>query len=181
MAYKFLYRSSRCSRFLVVVTMLLCLVSLPSCMIQFKMNGASIDYSKIHSIAIADFPNNAALVYPQLSNDLSEGIRNVYERQTRLQVGRKSGDLELEGEITGYELSQMAISADSYAAETKLTITIHVHFTNNVNPEESFDKNYSAYQTFDSNKLLTEVQEELCATMITELADNIFNDTVAKW
>lgn len=171
----------RIGQLLGILLALLAVVTLPSCMIQFKMNGAAIDYSKIHSISITDFPNNAALVYPALSNDLSEGIRNVFERQTRLEVGRKGGDLELEGEITDYEITQMAISADSYAAETKLTIKIHVHFTNNVNPEDSFDKTYSAYQTFDANKLLTEVQEELCATMITELADNIFNDTVAKW
>ena len=39
----------------------------------------------------------------------------------------------------------------------------------------------SAYQTFDSSRLLTDVQDELCATMITELAENIYNDTVAKW
>lgn len=152
-----------------------------SCAISFKFNGASIDYTTTKSISIADFPNNAALVYPPLSNDLSEGIRDLYQRQTRLQVNRKSGDLELEGEITGYEITQMAIAADSYSAETKLTLTVRVRFINNVRPEESFEKSYSAYQTFDSSRMLTDVQEELCATMIKEIAENIYNDTVAKW
>lgn len=155
--------------------------TLHSCVISYKFNGASIDYSKVHSIAIADFPNNAALVYAQLSNNLSEGIRDIYSRQTRLQVVRKDGDLELEGEITGYTLTPMAISADSYSAETKLTITVKVRFTNNVAPEESFEKTYSAFQTFDSSQLLTDVQEELCNVMIKEIAENIYNDTVAKW
>ncbi|MCQ2324017.1 MAG: LPS assembly lipoprotein LptE [Paludibacteraceae bacterium] len=154
---------------------------LQGCVISYKFNGASIDYATTHSIAVADFPNNAALVYPPLSSDLSEGIRDLYQRQTRLQVLRKGGDLELEGEITGYTLTPMSISADSYSAETRLTITVQVHFTNNVNPEESFDKTYTSYQNFDSSKLLTDVQEELCATMIKEIAENIYNDTVAKW
>ena len=87
----------------------------------------------------------------------------------------------MEGEITGYTLTPMAISADSYSSETKLTLTIKVRFTNNVAPEESFEKTYSAYQTFDSSRLLSDVQEELCNTMITEIAENIYNDTVAKW
>ena len=152
-----------------------------SCAISFKFNGASIDYTTTKSISVADFPNNAALVYPPLSNDLSEGIRDLYQRQTRLQVNRKGGDLELEGEITGYDIAQMAIAADSYAAETKLTLTVHVRFINNVRPEESFEKSYSAYQTFDSSRMLTDVQEELCATMIKEIAESIYNDTVAKW
>ena len=157
------------------------LLLLNSCIISYKFNGASIDYAKVHSISIADFPNNAALVYAQLSITLSEGIRDIYSRQTRLSVLRKGGDLELEGEITGYTLTPMAISADSYSSETKLTLTIKVRFTNNVNPEESFEKTYSAFQTFDSSRLLSDVQEELCNVMVTELAENIYNDTVAKW
>lgn len=154
---------------------------LAACSISYKFNGASIDYAKIKTISIADFPNNAALVYPPLSNNLSEGIRDIYQRQTRLQILRKGGNLELEGEITGYTLTPMAIAADSYSAETKLTITVRVRFTNNIAPDESFEKTYTAYQTFDSSRMLTDVQEELCATMITEIAENIYNDTVARW
>jgi hypothetical protein len=149
--------------------------------VSYKFNGASINYQTTKSISIADFPNNAALVYPQLSNMLSETIRDQYVRQTRLQVLTKGGNLELEGEIVGYELTPMAISADSYASETKLTLTVKVSFTNNVAPEESFERTYSAFQVFDATKLLTDVQEELCNTMVAEIAENIYNDTVARW
>ncbi|MBR4520374.1 MAG: LptE family protein [Paludibacteraceae bacterium] len=165
----------------ICLTMVAITVTLSSCLISYRFNGASIDYSKTQSISIADFPNNAALVNPNLSNALSEGIRDLYSRQTRLQVLRRGGDMELEGEIVDYNLTPMAIAANSMAAETKLTIVIKVRFTNNKAPEESFEKTYSAFQTFDSSKLLTDVQDELCATMITELSENIYNDTVAKW
>jgi hypothetical protein len=154
---------------------------LQGCVISYKFNGASIDYAKVHSISIADFPNNAALVYAQLSNILSEGIRDIYSRQTRLTILPKGGDLELEGEITGYTLTPMAISADSYSAMTKLTLTVKVRFTNNIAPEESFEKTYSAFQTFESSQLLSDVQDELCGNMVTEIAESIYNDTVAKW
>lgn len=164
-----------------ILSLIAVLLLMPGCAISYKFNGASIDYSTTHSISIADFPNMAALVYPPLSNDLSEGIRDLFARQTRLEILRKNGDLELEGEITGYDIAQMAIAADSYASETKLTITVRVRFTNNKKPEDSFEKTYTAFQTFDANKLLTDVQDELCATMITEIAENIYNDTVAKW
>jgi len=163
--------------FIVCSLIILCC----SCKINMTFNGASIDYTKTHSISISDFPNHAPLVNPTLSNNLTEGIRDIFTRQTRLTVQRQSGDLELEGEIVGYQLTPMAISADSYSAETKLTVTVKVVFTNNVNPEESFEKSYSAFQTFDSNLLLTDVQDELCETIITEIAENIYNDTVAKW
>ena len=174
-------RSSRSlSRLVILAWCFLCFF-LSSCAISYKMNGANINYQTTQSISIADFPNNAPLVNPTLSNALTEGIRDLFQRQTRLQMLRKGGDLEIEGEITGYTVTQGAISADSYASEGKLTITVVVHFTNNVNPEESFDKTYTSYQTYDSNLLLTDIQDELCNAMITEFAENIFNDTVARW
>lgn len=169
------------SNFLKTCILLALTLAINSCSISYKFNGASIDYSKTHSISVADFPNNAALVYAPLSNNLSDAIRDIYQRQTRLEVLRRGGNLELEGEITGYTLTPMAVSADSYAAETKLTLTVRVRFTNNVAPEESFEKTYSAYQTFDSSRMLNDVQDELCNTMITEIAESIYNDTVAKW
>ena len=168
-------------RLVIFTSVYLCLFSFQSCSISYKFNGANINYQTTHTISIADFPNNAPMVNPSLSNNFSESLRDLYQRQTRLQILRKGGDLELEGEIIGYDLTQGAISTDSYASESKLTVRVNVRFTNNSNPEDSFEKTYSAFQTFDASRLLTDVQDELCAAIITEITENIYNDTVAKW
>jgi hypothetical protein len=173
-------KSVLCRYYVGIICCALLLI-LSGCSISYKFNGANINYQTTHSISIADFPNNAPMVNPNLSNALSEGIRDLYQRQTRLQILRKGGDLELEGEIVGYDLTQSAISTDSYASESRLTIRVNVHFTNNIYPEESFDKTYTAFQTFDASRLLTDVQDELCALIITEISESIYNDTVAKW
>jgi hypothetical protein len=152
-----------------------------SCSISYKFNGSSIDYTKTKSISILDFPNTAELVYPPLSQQFSEALRDSYTKQTRLQLLTRGGDLHLEGEIVGYQLTPLAISADSYASQTKLTLTIKVRFSNNKSPEDDFEKSYSAFQTFDSSLLLTNVQDALVKQMITDIVDNIYNDTVAKW
>ena len=168
-------------RFITRYPIIIALLLLNGCVISYKFNGASIDYATTKTISIADFPNVAPLVYAPLSTNLSDGIRDLFQRQTRLEQVRRGGNLEIEGEITGYTLTPMAVSADSYSAETKLTITVKVRFTNNVAPEESFEKTYTAYQTFDASQMLNDVQDELCNTMIAEIADQIYNDTVAKW
>ncbi len=154
---------------------------LVSCTISYKFNGASIDYSKTKTISISDFPNSAELVYAPLSQEFSERLRDTYSKQTRLQLLKKGGDLNIEGEITGYQLTPMAISADTYASQTKLTLTINVRFTNSKLPEDDFEKVYSVFRTFDSNIMLTTVQDELLKEIIDEITDNIYNDTVAKW
>ena len=163
---------------LIITTISLILVS---CSISYKFNGSSIDYSKTKTISISDFPNISELIYPPLSQSFTESLRDSYSKQTRLQLLKKGGDLHLEGEIVSYQLTPMAISADSYASQTKLTVTIKVRFSNNKTPEDDFEKTYSAFQVFDSNKLLTEVQDELTKLITTDIVDNIYNDTVAKW
>lgn len=162
---------------LITIIMLIC----NSCSISYKFNGSSIDYSKTKSISISDFPNTAELIYPPLSQEFTETLRDSYSKQTRLQLLKKGGDMHLEGEIVGYQLTPMSISADSYSSETKLTITIKVRFSNNKNPVDDFEKSYTAFQNFDSNRMLTDVQDELMKIMVAEIADNIYNDTVAKW
>lgn len=157
------------------------LLILNACTLQLKFNGASIDYTKTKTISISEFTNTAELVYPSLTQQFSQKLRDVYMRNTRLQILKKAGDLHLEGEITEYYLTPMAISTDTYAAQTKLTMTVNVRFTNHKNPQDDFEKKYTAFQTFDSSRLLSDVQDELLKTMMEEITDNIYNETVAKW
>lgn len=165
-------------------TILLCLLMAlvaTACSISYKFNGASIDYTKIKSISIKDFPNQAALVYPQLSQEFTEALKDIYVRQTRLEMVNDNGDLDLEGEITGYELTPMAVKEDAWSSQTKLTVTIRVRYSNRVNPDEDFEQTFSAYREFDSTRMLQDVQGELCTEIIEELTDQIYNATVANW
>ena len=92
-----------------------------------------------------------------------------------------NGDLNLEGEITDYTYSPMAIKEDAMSAQTRLTITIRVRYTNQVNPEEDFEQTFSAYREFDSSLMLQTVESSLCEEIIEELVDQIYNGTVANW
>lgn len=160
----------------------LCTFILLSCTISYKFNGTVIDYSVIKTISIQDFTNQAAMVYAPLANVFNEELKDTFTRQTRLTLERNGGDLEIEGEITGYDIAPMAISSDNtLASETRLTVRINVRYTNNTNHEEDFERSYSAYRNFDSNQLLTDVQDELIEEIVEEICDNIYNDTVANW
>ncbi len=155
---------------------------LTSCSVSYKFTGGSVDYSVYKSISVGDFPNNAELVNPLLSSIFSETLKDKYTRQTRLEVlSGNGGDMHVEGEIVGYYLNSMAISADSYASETKLTMTVNVRFSDYKNPDNDFEKKYSAYQIFDSSQMLTDVEAQLVDEMVKEITDKIFNETVAKW
>ena len=93
---------------------------LAACSISYKFNGASIDYSKVKTITIKDFPNHAPMVYPPLAQQFTEGLKDIYVRQTRLSMVNDNGDLELEGEITGYELAALAVKEDALSSPTRI-------------------------------------------------------------
>jgi len=165
-------------RGLFILTILLIAAS---CSISYKFNGASIDYTKVKSISISEFPNQAPLVYPPLSQLFTEKLKDKYIRQTRLKQVSQNGDLALEGEITGYELTPQAIREDAYASQTRLTVTIRVRYANRVTPTDDFEQTFSAYRDFDATRMLQDVQDDLCTQIVDELTDQIYNATVAKW
>lgn len=152
-----------------------------SCTISYKLNGASIDYTKTKTFTIKDFPNQAPLVYPPLAQKFTEELKDIYVRQTRLHSVNNNGDLELEGEITGYDLTPLAVKENAYASQTKLTMTVRVRFSNRVNPTKDFEQSFSANRDFDATQMLQDVQESLSKQMIQEIVDQIFNATVADW
>ena len=158
---------------------MLCLLA--SCTISYKFNGTIIDYNIIKSISIEDFTNQAAMVYAPLTNVLNEKLKDTYTRQTRLNLIDRNADLELSGEVTGYDITPMSVNANSLAAETRLTLRVNVRYTNNTNHDEDFERSYTAYRNFDSNLLLTDVQDQLIEELVEEICDHIYNDTVANW
>ena len=163
---------------------ILCLISLvilASCSISYKFNGASIDYTKIKTITIKEFPNQAPLVYPPLSQMFSEALNDIFTTQTRLSFVPNNGDIELEGEIVGYDLTPQNVQADAYAAVTRLTVKVRVRYTNRNNPDQDFEQTFSAYRDFDSSQSLDSVQDELLREIDKELCELIYNATVGNW
>jgi hypothetical protein len=171
----------RKKRFARIFSLAILCLAATACTISYKFNAASIDYTKISTITINDFPNQAAMVYPPLSQLFTETMKDLYNRKTRLQQVQQNGDLELEGEITGYDLAPTAVNEDAWASRTRFTITIRVRYTNRKEDEKDFEQSFSAYREFDANRMLTDVQDELIKDISDEIADQIFNATVANW
>lgn len=154
---------------------------LTSCRISYKLNGSAINYNIYKTIHITEFPIRAALVYPPLQQEFQNQLMDAVTRQTRLQIIDGNADAEITGEITGYALSPQAVGEDAYASETRLTITVHVKYTDNINPSNNIDQNFSAYRQFSAQLLLIDVQDDLCREICEELVDLIFNATLGNW
>lgn len=153
-----------------------------ACRISYKLNGAAIDYNVYKTIYVSNFPIRAALVYPPLQQTFENELLDYITRNTRLRtIDSNNADIQLEGEITGYNLSPQAVTENAYASRTRLTIQVRVHYTDARAEGKDIDQTFSAYRDFDSSEMLTDVQDELCSQISRELVELIFNATLGDW
>ena len=154
---------------------------LTACSVSYKFNGASIDYSKTKTIQIAEFPIRSNYVWGPMGSLFNNELRDHFMAHTRLTQVKRNGDLKIEGEITQYQQRNKSVSAEGYSAQTELSMTVNVRFTNNANHSEDFERTFTANQSYETTRSLNEVQEELVTQMCKDICDQIFNATVANW
>lgn len=174
---KQLMRINHIKTALLTVMMLL----LVSCSVSYKFNGASIDYTKTKTIQIADFPIRSSYVWAPMASIFNNQLKDVFANHTRLIQVKRNGDMKIEGEITQYSQRNKAVTAEGTSAQSELSMTVNVRFTNNANHSEDFEKQFTATSTFETTQSLNSVQEELVTQMVEDITDQIFNATVANW
>jgi hypothetical protein len=146
----------------------------------YSLSGASIPETA-KTFSVAYFPNNAPMVSPTLSATLTEALKDKFTRQTKLQQVEDNGDFAFEGEIVGYTSTTASVSSDNYAVLNRLTIRVKVKFTNVIEPDNSFNREFSAFADYESTKLLTEVQSELDEQIVEEIVTDIFQAAASNW
>lgn len=166
------------NKYLISSLILTCL-TVTSCGI-YSFSGTSIQ-PDVQTVTIDYFGYSALKVNPNLSNELTEAVKNQFRKMTRLEQVDTDGDIEILGEVTGYNVQASAVTADEVAAQNRLTVTVKITFTNRKYPEEDFEKDFSQYADYDSTNSLDAVESSLCQEIIKKLVDDIFNATVANW
>ena len=164
-----------------ILTLMIAFSLLSACSISYKFTGASIDYNLTKTLQLSHFVNQAPLVYPPLENLFNESLKDMFTKNTRLQFVNQNGDMEIEGEIVGYELTALAVQEDQFASETRLTMNVRMRFVNNKVEGQNKEETISANRTFSSNVSLTDVQDQLIKELTDEIVDQIFNATMANW
>ena len=75
----------------------------------------------------------------------------------------------------------MAITQGQTAQTNRLTISIRVSYESVNDDEVNFDKTYTRYADYPSEKTLTEVEDGLVTEIIELITDDVFNDSVVNW
>ncbi len=158
---------------------LIAVVGVASCTGGYSFTGGDVGNAKTISVDV--FPNYADYINPQLSQTFTEQLRQIFVRQTPLSLVSTGGDLHFEGSIVGYQISAKAATATETTAQNRLTISVNVIFTNELEPEKSFEQVFSRFRDFPADQDFSAVEADLVQQINEELAENIFNRALVNW
>ena len=180
-------QTSKCTLFFLLLrlrlgTLFFVLLFLPlsSCKVKYSFTGASIA-PDVKTVSVKYIPSYAPLAKPTFSQSFTEALRDVFLKQTRLNLVDNYGDLQFEGEITDYSVAPIAIQGNDVAALTRLSITVNIRFINTKNTVQNFESKFTRFADFEQTKGLSAVEDDLLKEINAQLVQDIFNRSVSNW
>ncbi|MEA2105424.1 MAG: LptE family protein [Bacteroidota bacterium] len=164
----------------IIFSIIILIATFQSCTVSYTLSGASIA-PEVKTVSVQYFTNRAPLAMSNIGQYITDELKDKFKSQTSLTLVNDVGHLNFEGEITKYDTKPMAIVGDETAAQNRLSVTVHVKFTNEIEPEYNFDSDFSRYADYDSNLDLAQVEQELVEEIVEQLIDDIFNKSVVNW
>ncbi|WP_316929866.1 LptE family protein [Sphingobacterium sp. T2] len=116
-------------RFAFFFVLLLSVVA--SCGVKYSFSGGSIP-KDMKTYSVLYFENLAPMVYPTLSQNFTEALKERIRTQSSLSQVNNDGDAIFEGVITNYTITPASIGAgnNDRAQNSRLSITVKVKYTN---------------------------------------------------
>ena len=167
---------TRLNEFLIFIIIL---IQLNGCGI-YSFLGASIA-NDINTISIQYIKNNAPIVQPNLSNNITESLKTKCLNETNLSWREKDADINFYGTIISYKVEPISIQNNETAAQNRLTIKVEIIFVNNKDDSQNFNKTFTHYTDFNSNENFLDKEDELNELIISNLIDDIFNAALTNW
>lgn len=166
-------------KFLKSFLLLLLITSLNGCSVYNFTGTGKIDAK---TFEVKNFKNYAAYVEPGVNRLFTIRLQQLIQNQTNLNFVETGGDLIYDGEIIDYRQYPTTATSDQTAAQTRLSITVQVRFTNKNKESDDFDKKFSFFYDFPADQQLQGARlNEALDVIFERITQDIFNESLAKW
>lgn len=161
----------------IILTIITLVIS--SCTFYTFVDG-STKYENVTKIRIKQFQNNAGNGPSNISAVFTEKTKDFFLQNGKFELVDINEDVLLIGEITGYSTGIAGATSTQTSAESKLTITVSVEFTDYQNEENNIKKSFPRFELYDRNKDLSSIEDELVSGIADQIVTDIFNSTTMK-
>ena len=162
-------------------TIILISISLYSCFtMKYSTTGASIPV-EANTVSVQFFENRAPLIEATLSQRVTDALKDFIQANSRLILVNGIGDLDFEGEITGYDSRPSSITAGDVAANSRFTITIKVRYANSFDSSKDWELNFSRFEDYPNSQTFEEAQSVYTDEILKLLIEDIYNKAFVNW
>ena len=161
-----------------------CLFFVTGCGV-YSFTGTS---TNAKTISITEFYNNADLGPANMGQTFSNELKTYFIQNSNLTVVPEQGELQMDGEITNFQLSPIAAVSTgdpndfNTASATRLTITVRVTYVNTLDETMSFkDKSFSFYKDFNNDENFGDIEEQFTRQIFERIINDIYNASIANW
>lgn len=136
---------------------------------------------EVKTVRVQYIDNRARIVNPQLSQKLTDKLRQKIINQTRLsQTNNDEAHYDISGQITDYYVTTSGIS-DQRASTNRLNVTVHLVFKNRLDDTKSFETDLTRNFDFDASQSLNQAENTLTEQIVQNMTDEIFNRIFSNW
>ena len=154
------------------------MLMLSSCGI-YSFTGADVS-PDVKTFSVQPFEDNL-LENPNLKQLLTEALIDRISSSINLSPVAFDGDIKFSGEVTRYSVRPVTNTSASTASESELVIDLKVKFTNEAEPDKSFESQFSDFARFDMSLNFSDVESGLVEEINERLIDKIFNKSLVNW
>lgn len=155
-------------------------LALAGCCVKYTFKGANLP-KEVKTFSVAYIENKASIVAPQLSNVLTEKLKNKLTNETSLKSVSANGDLQFSGIISSYQVSNAAQQGNNTVASNRLTITVDITCVNTKDTVLNFKQQFTNFGDFPGTQPLNAVEGKLINDISDLLVQEIFNKAVINW
>jgi hypothetical protein len=166
-------------KFLKILSIFIIAISLNGCSV-YNFTGAKPIDAK--SFQVNFFQNTADLIEPGIERRFTIRLQEIIQNQTNLDLTNFNADLLYDGEIVEYRITPMQATASQTAAESRLTISVMVRFSNKNKEADNFERRFSFYRDYQGSSLPTgSVLNDYIDEIFERITQDVFNESLAKW
>jgi Lipopolysaccharide-assembly len=141
---------------------------------------------EVKTVKVNYFENKARIVNPQLSQKLTDKLRQKVIGQTRLsQTNSDEAHYDISGYINDYNVTTSGISQNadgrSQSSINRLNVSVHLIFKNRLDESKNFEVDLTRNVDFSATQSLSQAEASLTDDIVKNLVDEIFNRIFSNW
>ncbi|MFN5444600.1 MAG: LPS assembly lipoprotein LptE [Crocinitomicaceae bacterium] len=133
--------------------------------------------------SLSNLENNAPNSPINFSGFLSDKIRDGIQNNTRLKLSNSpnSGEVRLEGIITNYTISPIAIQAGDNVSKNRLTVTCNMKITIMSPKEQEMTLSSTRFADYPTDNNFSVVENELNEQISQQIVQDVINKILSNW